>query len=668
MGGAQRTWLFKRGGENSSWADADLDERGWEPTLVPSDWRVANNYTEVNAYGWYRRHVDATAAQVAVNGTLVLALGAVAKRDETYLNGVLIGRTGGFTPDCTDYLRFRSYKIPAGLLKLKGNVVAVKVFSEGKTADGQEWPGGLYDHPVLRNGDQRTGAFDAAISQGQRSTGYAVGGIGWYRRHFATPTAMAPGSVATLTFDGVYMNSDVWLNGVHVRSQPYGYSTFVIDVSKQLLLAADGGGENVLAVRVANSGLNSRWYSGSGIYRHVRLTVQGAVRLPVLGALAISTPEISDAAATVRVAATVASAVVAADTEVRVGVVVVDPSGKEVARGTARTTVPAGGNATAVVAMSVASPQLWGTETPHLYQARVSVYDAAATAAPVEVAAKEEGEGDAALLGGLRDDTTETFGIRSLTWDASYGLKLNGEAVELRGGCVHHDNGPLGSATVGRAEIRRVELLKANGYNAIRTSHNPVSTAFLDACDRLGVLVMDEAFDCWSRGKNADDYHVDFDAWWRRDLEAMVVRDRNHPSVIIWSIGNEIPIRETPLGYNLSRQLAAFVRAHDPAGRPVTSAFPGVDDGADPFFAPLDIAGYNYSPQKYAPDHVRVPGRIMVATESFPADSYDYWQGVWQHPYVVGDFIWTALDYIGESAIGNAAYTSDDDPLGACFT
>lgn len=218
------TWLFKRGGQNSSWADIDLDEKGWTPTLVPSDWRVANNYTEVNAYGWYRRHVDATAAQVSANGTLVLALGAVAKRDETYLNGVLVGRTGGFTPDCTDYLRFRSYKIPAGLLQPKDNVVAVKVFSEGKTPDGQEWPGGLYDHPVLRNGDQRTGAFDAAISQGQRATGYAVGGIGWYRRHFATPREMAPGDVATLTFDGVYMHSDVWLNGAHVRSQPVSSS------------------------------------------------------------------------------------------------------------------------------------------------------------------------------------------------------------------------------------------------------------------------------------------------------------------------------------------------------------------------------------------------------------------------------------------------------------
>jgi len=174
---------------------------------------------------------------------------------------------------------------------------------------------------------------------------------------------------------------------------------------------------------------------------------------------------------------------------------------------------------------------------------------------------------------------------------------LNGEHIKLQGGCVHQDNGPLGSVALDRAEERRVETLKNVGYNAIRTSHNPVSPAFVDACDRLGVILMEEAFDCWSGGKNPDDYHLYFDDWWRRDITSMVKRDRNQPSILLWSIGNEIPIRTQPEGYALSKEISDLVRDLDPSGRAVTSAFPGVSDAADEYFAPLDVAGYNYSPQ-----------------------------------------------------------------------
>ena len=203
--------------------------------------------------------------------------------------------------------------------------------------------------------------------------------------------------------------------------------------------------------------------------------------------------------------------------------------------------------------------------------------------------------------------------------------------------------------------------LTANRYNAIRTAHNPASPALLDACDRLGMLVVNEAFDSWSKGKLADDYHLYFDAWWHRDLADMVLRDRNHPSVVIWSIGNEIPLRARPLGASLSRELSDFVRARDPEGRPVTSAFSWSPEWnpaeADDFMAPLDIAGYNYKPQFYTSDHRRDPARVMVATESYPQQSFESWQAVWENEWLIGDFVWTAMDHLGESALGWTAAT-----------
>lgn len=234
----------------------------------------------------------------------------------------------------------------------------------------------------------------------------------------------------------------------------------------------------------------------------------------------------------------------------------------------------------------------------------------------------------------------------------------------MYGGCVHHDNGPLGSRTLDRAEWRRVASLKRNGYNAIRTSHNPVSPAFIDACDRLGMLVMEEAFDCWEEGKNTDDYHVVFDAWWQRDMTSMVLRDQNRPSIVMWSIGNEIPMRRTPAGVNLSHVLTDYVHQLDPgSGRAVTSAYPMVGNDADAFLAPLDVAGYNYSPDRYALDHERFPARVIVGTESFPASSYEMWSLAWQYSWVLGDFIWTSIDYIGESAIGHSTVSGDVDYL-----
>ena len=277
-------------------------------------------------------------------------------------NGVEIGRTGSNKPDCSDYLRFRSYRIPSGLLRPTDNVIAVQVFSEG----GQ-WPGGLFDHPRIRNGDARGGPFDPALSSGARATGYTVGGVGWYRKYFATPKVLTTGTMTTLTFDGVYMNSELYLNGVHVRSQPYGYSTFVVDVTPHL--KQTDGGSNVLALRVSNSGRNSRWFSGSGIFRHVTLAVRDALHFATWG-VAVSTPKVSPSLAAVQIDATVTSTLERATT-VAVSVRVVDPEGRSVARTTAQLSVPAAGSATTSLHLAVTSPWLWGPDSPSLYQARV---------------------------------------------------------------------------------------------------------------------------------------------------------------------------------------------------------------------------------------------------------------------------------------------------------
>ena len=240
--------------------------------------------------------------------------------------------------------------------------------------------------------------------------------------------------------------------------------------------------------------------------------------------------------------------------------------------------------------------------------------------------------------------------------DAEHGLRLNGEVVKLKGGCLHHDNGLLGACAIDRAEERRVELMKAHGFNAIRTSHNPPSSAFLDACDRLGMLVMDEAFDQWERQKNAQDYHLYFADWWQRDLSAMVLRDRNHPSVIMWSIGNEIPERAQPRGVELAKQLTEYIKTLDPT-RPVTAAINGFRGGGeqlDPAFQYLDVGSYNYMQDAYEADHARQPKRVILGTESFPRQAFASWRPVEKFSYVIGDFVWTGMDHLGESAIGNA--------------
>ena len=490
------------------------------------------------------------------------------------------------------------------------------------TGEGTVWVGG--------NTPTRIGPFDVALSEGQESTGWVVGGIGWYRKRFHLPAA-GKKTQAEIRFDGVYMNSDVWLNGHSLGFHPYGYTSFAYDLTPYL----NRGKENVLAVRVRNEGQNSRWYSGSGIYRHVWLTLTGDVRIPLWG-VQVTTPKVSPQVSRVEVSTMVENR--GRDSQnVTVRTRIAGEHGAAVGQDEKSLNLTAGGESSVTQYIEVHAPQLWSPETPRLYRAEIELL----------------------VAGKPVDHSAVSFGIRSIEVDIAHGLRINGEVFKLRGGCAHHDNGILGSVAIDRAEERRVEILKVNGFNAIRTSHNPPSPAFLDACDRLGIMVIDEAFDCWNLGKNKDDYHLYFNDWWKRDIDSMVLRDRNHPSVIFWSIGNEIDGRHSPEGVVIAKKLHDEVKRLDPV-RPVTMAVCGPYDHNlpewqvnDPAFLHLDVGGYNYQWQQYEIDHKRFPQRIMMGTESFPIEAYDSWHSADKLSYVLGDFVWTAIDYLGESAIGH---------------
>ena len=493
------------------------------------------------------------------------------------------------------------------------------------------WRSVAVPHDWSIEGDfNRSNAMSAA-------SGYLPAGVGWYRRTITAPPAWS-GKRVMIEFEGVYMNADVWLNGEHLGFHPYGYTEFHYDVTSQLK-----PGANTLVVKVDNSHeLNSRWYSGSGIYRHVWVTVTDPVHVAPWGVF-VTTPDVSTTKARVQVQ-TVIKNDSDAEQNCNLQTTLLNPSGRSAGAANSQTSVPAHDEKTVTVSVAVNSPKLWSPETPSLYRA-VSVVK----------------------VNGKAADQVETpFGIRSIKVSVGKGFELNGQSIELVGGCVHHDNGCLGSAAFDRAEERRVELLKAAGFNAIRTSHNPPSTAFLNACDRLGMLVMDEAFDCWERQKNPFDYHLYFTNWWKTDIEALVLRDRSHPSVVMWSIGNEVGEQTSPAGVRIANMLAEEVRSLDKT-RFVTAAFNQVRPAADEALAALDVSGYNYALRNSPADHARVPGRIIVCTESFPRAAFESWSYVHDNRYVIGDFVWTALDYIGEAAIGRYSYSTDTNSANRGF-
>jgi len=487
----------------------------------------------------------------------------------------------------------------------------------------------------------------------QVSGGYTVGGTGWYRKSFNIPAEQKNKRIY-IQFDGVYMNADFWLNGEHIGNHPYGYTSFWFDITGKVKF----GEKNVLAVQVKNEGQNSRWYSGSGIYRHVWLRIVEPVHVAQWGTY-ITTAEVSLSSAKVNIKTTIKNET--ADlVKVKLITHILTSNDTEITTTESTNSIEAGKNIEFDQNLVVTNPKLWSTETPTLYKAVFEVFS------------------DEKLM-----DKTETkFGIRTISFSVGNGFSLNGKSIKLKGGCVHHDNGPLGSRAFDRAEERRIELLKASGYNAIRCSHNPPSPAFLDACDRLGMLVMDEAFDMWRIANNPYDYHLFFDDWWQRDIESMVKRDWNHPSVIIWSIGNEIRNMESPEVIAVEKQLADLVRKLDPT-RPVAAAVNNLRPQKDPFFVNLDVCGYNYAAggdhgqeSIYVQDHKRVPNRIMFGTESYPLEAFSAWMPVLDNSFVFGDFVWTAFDYIGEASIGwlgywqenfypwNLAYCGDIDVCG----
>jgi hypothetical protein len=481
----------------------------------------------------------------------------------------------------------------------------------------------------LPGGDDanQIGPFSKSSPGGGRDNGNVLGGTGWYRKHFIMNNDDA-GKKVVLSFDGVYMETEVWVNGKPVGVNKYGYSPFWFDITKLLKPA---GESNVIAVKVDNSGRNTRWYSGSGIYRNVHLTVTDPVHVAVWG-VRVTTPKVGETSANVDVAVTVQNDSETASDAV-VNVKILDKNNKTV--GDVEKTSQVGSHASnnADIQINVSNPDLWSIETPNLYKAQVTI----------------------TVNGKVTDTYIQSFGIRTLEFSVEKGFLLNGKSVKLYGACIHHDNGLLGSAAFDRAVERRVEIMKASGFNAIRCSHNPPSENFLDACDRIGMLVMDEFVDMWEQGKNPQDYSVYFREWWKKDLTNMVMRDRNHPSIILWSIGNEIPDKNTANGLRVGKELVDAFKELDNT-RLVTEAVNGVSDAMEGVFAMLDVGGYNYAWSRYVTDHEKYPNRIIVGTESFPIEAFENWQQVVQHPYVIGDFVWTGWDYLGEVALGRSTY------------
>jgi beta-galactosidase len=484
--------------------------------------------------------------------------------------------------------------------------------------------------------------------------GFLDGGAGWYRKTFTAPAAWR-GKRVFIQFDGAYMDSRVWINGNLLGERPYGYISFEYDLTPHL----KPGESNTVAVRLENKQPTSRWYSGSGIYRHVWLTVLDPLHVDGCG-LFVSVPQVERAAAVAKVNVRVRNRADAA-CPASLQLELFDPAGKRIVSQTSDPAeIAAGGAADFEMEMPVAGPRLWSLEEPNLYSLRARV-----------------------LSGGRTADTYQTtFGIRTFAMDPDEGASLNGRWLKLNGVCLHHDLGALGAAVSARAIQRQLEIMKAMGCNAVRTSHNPPEPALLDLCDRMGMLVIDEAFDAWEQGnKAANDYHRFFGEWAERDIRAMVRRDRNHPCVVMYSIGNEIQDVTTARGVQLTEQLAAWVRAEDPT-RLVTHGSNYMEVALEAS-ARLDAVGYNYHTHLYDLHHKQFPKWKMYASETSSAvrsrgvykkpdeknvltgpdlqcSSYDNsvvdwgisaeesWRMVNSRKFIAGEFIWSGFDYLGE--------------------
>ena len=499
------------------------------------------------------------------------------------------------------------------------------------------------------------GPFDPR-SPGGDSNGYLNGGIGWYRKSFTLP-ASASGRRVFVEFEGVYMNSEAWLNGQSLGRRPYGYSTFQYELTP---LVKFGGETNVLAVRVFVQQPSTRWYSGAGIYRHVWLTLTDPVHVTHWGTT-VTTPAASDGQAEVRVQTEVLNQR-AADAPFEVETLIRDRAGRTVARQSKAGRASAGAAATVSASLVVPRPHRWSIADPYLYA--------------VENLVKVQGR--------VVDVDRAPLGIRTIEFTTEGGFLLNGTRVPIQGVCQHHDLGPFGAAAYDRAIERQLEILKAMGVNAIRTSHNPPAPKLLELCDRMGFVVMDEALDEWRQNKTRFGYGQFFDEWGERDLSDMIRRDRNHPSVVVWSIGNEVPEqRNAENGEAMATRLAAICRREDPT-RPVTAGMNNPTEALKTGFArPLDLLGLNYNIPVY--EQVRGIGKIVASETSSNYSSRDEYnlvlkdgrveiarqlnnhctsydldfprwgnmadtefQALRRSPWIAGEFVWTGFDYIGE--------------------
>jgi beta-galactosidase len=479
-------------------------------------------------------------------------------------------------------------------------------------------------------------------SPAKDSGGYLDGGLGWYRKSFEVPASFS-GQRIFLQFDGIYMDSTVYLNGTQVCARPYGYSSFECDITAD----AKTGGTNVVAVKVNNQQPSSRWYSGSGIYRHTWLKTTNPVHVAYTGTR-VTTPQVTSTSATVNIAVTIQNDATT-DQSVTVASSVRDASGTEVGKASsAATAVAAGKTADATQTVTVANPKLWSPSSPTLYSVVTTV-----------------SVGDSVV-----DTYTTSFGIRTFAFDASTGFSLNGTKLKLNGTCNHHDLGALGAAVNYRALEKRLQIFKDMGVNALRTSHNPPAPELLDLADRLGFLVMDEAFDCWYNGKNTYDYGRFFRQWANTDIIDMVARDFNHPGIIIWSIANEVG--ETS-DSTVVKQLMDAIHTKD-TSRPIGQALAAWASADTAAVGLEDVVGINYAPDRYDSIHTAHPTWKMFASESSSAlrsrgiynnnntqcSSYDDFAAGWGHTaevswknvttraWIAGEFIWTGFDYIGE--------------------
>jgi beta-galactosidase len=498
--------------------------------------------------------------------------------------------------------------------------------------------------------------------------GALPGGAGWYRKTFTVP-ATSKGKLVFIEFDGVYRNSEVWINGHYLGKRPYGYISFIYELTPHLVYGAK---PNVIAVKVDNSQQpNSRWYSGSGIYRNVWLTTLDPVHVQHWGTY-VTTPEVHSQWATVVFKTKVINGS-HSDAPVNLTTIIQDSNGREVARAVEKNVTPKASQAEVSQTLKISAPILWSDERPYLYK----------VVSQLEQRSR------------LTDRYETPLGIRTFSFDVDKGFILNGKRIKIRGVCNHHDLGSLGAAVNTRAIERQLQMLKAMGVNGLRTSHNPPAPELLDLADRIGLIVMDEAFDVWKIQKTKFDYHLDFDEWHKRDLEDMVLRDRNHPSVIIWSIGNEVMEQwnKNPEGGTISRKLVAIVRNLDRT-RPVTAACNGVStDNKVLTEGDLDLVGTNYHHAQFS-DFVKMfPGRAIIGAETnssvhmrgsyaMPSDeirrwprktedilklgptyecsAYDnstapwgagheeMWKLVKEHDWFSGMYIWTGWDYLGE--------------------